>query len=416
MVVNEVRGKEGVAELKVVEIKAKDLIAKGIFYPKENLKLVWDAFIASLILYTALTQPLQLAFDSYTQGPNGFGLVVFDYIVIGFFFLDMLVTLNTAFYSEKYDAYVTVRRLIFLKYLGNYFFVDLLSSIPLDVVVTVALNAHANPNLYTLQLIKTIRLIRLIKLLKLAEIRKHVNMFIESLRIDSAIVAIGSTVFTVAIIGHFLACVWWGVSSSISTEPWYTKTYPEPTNLYQASFGEQYVASLYLAVTTLTSTGYGDLGPSNTAEQVMAIFIFIFGAIAYGYVTANVVTIIGNIGRNDARSDKFTHQIREYLDSDEISRTFLCEVIRHAKNVLQRSSVFNEELILGRLPLHLRIGTLLHSAVQCSAAQCITICLVLLPPFIITSSSVSPVYLFRFPFDTFSLYQHASIYLSLSFY
>jgi Ion channel len=379
MVVKEVRDKEGAVELVVVEIKAKDLIAKGIFYPKESLKLFWDAFIASLILYTALTQPLQLAFDSYTQGPNGLGLIVFDYVVIGFFFLDMLVTLNTAFYSEKYDAYVTVRRLIFMKYLGNYFFVDLLSSIPLDVLLTVALNAHANPNLYTLQLIKTIRLVRLIKLLKLAEIRKHVNMFIESLHINSAIVAIGSTVFTVAIIGHFLACVWWGVSSSISNEPWYTHAYPEPTNLYLASFREQYLAALYLAVTTVTSTGYGDLGPSNTAEQVMAIFIFIFGAIAYGYVTANVVTIIGNIGRNDARSDKFTHQIREYLDSDEISSTFLCEVIRHAKNVLQRSSVFNEELILGRLPLHLRIGTLLDCAVHFSAVQ-YTLCFIL--PFV----------------------------------
>ena len=168
-----------------------------------------------------------------------------------------------------------------------------------------------------------------------------------------------------------------GVSSVISKEPWYTNTYPGETNLYLTPFNIQYVSSLYLAITTLTSTGFGDLGPSNTAEQVMAIFIFIFGAIAYGYVTANVVTIIGNIGRNDARSDKFTHQIREYLDSDEISRTFLCEVIRHAKNVLQKSSVFNEELILGRLPLHLRIGITLYCIVlycivlYCTVLYCI---------------------------------------------
>lgn len=361
MVVKEVRDKEGVLRLIVVEMKAKDLTASGIFHPKENMKLAWDAYIASLILYTALTQPLQLAFDSYTRGPNAFGLLVVDFMVIGFFFLDMMATLNTAYYSEQHDAYVTVRRLIFMKYLRNYFVVDLLSSIPLDVVVTAFLRNQGDGNMNTLQLVKTIRLVRLIKLLKLAEIRKHVNMFIESLRINSAIVAVCSVVFTVAIIGHFLACVWWGVSSAISNEPWYTHTYPGVTNLYLAPFDVQYVSALYLAVTTLTSTGFGDLGPSNTAEQLLAIFIFIFGAIAYGYVTANVVTIIGNIGRNDARSDRFTHQIREYLDSDEISRTFLSEVIRHAKNVLQRSSVFNEELIVGRLPLHLRIG----KVVQC---------------------------------------------------
>ena len=370
MVVKEVRIKNGPSDLVVVEIKSKDLIASGILYPKEIYKLVWDAFIASLILYAALTQPLQAAFDAFNEGPNFFGLQVMDYLVNGFFLLDMIVTLNTAYYSEKYDAYVTVRSMIFFKYLNNYFFVDLISSIPFDIIAKEALLARSSSDLSSVQLIKTVRLIRLIKLLKLAEIRKQLNLLIESMPVNAALVAVCYTVMTVAIIGHFLACVWWGVASSISDDPWFAHCYPNDTDLTLSPFRVQYVAALYLAVTTLTSTGFGDISPSNVEEQMLAIFIFIFGAIAYGYVTANIVTIIGNIGRNDARSDRFTHQIREYLDSDEISSTFLREVIRHAKNVLQRSSVFNEELILGRLPLHLRIGTVQCHIIPCHAIQC----------------------------------------------
>ena len=98
------------------------------------------------------------------------------------------------------------------------------------------------------------------------------------------------------------------------------------------------MTSLYLSLATLTTTGYGDISPKNTPERMLAIFVFILGALVYGYVTANVSTIIGKISKNEARMNKFHSQIREYLDCEEISRKFLKEVTEHAKEIKRRCS------------------------------------------------------------------------------
>ena len=44
------------------------------------------------------------------------------------------------------------------------------------------------------------------------------------------------------------------------------------------------MASLYWTVTTLTTTGYGDIVPINDAERVLNVFIMVVGATVFGCV------------------------------------------------------------------------------------------------------------------------------------
>ena len=52
------------------------------------------------------------------------------------FLFDMAAAFNTAYYSADDDAYVTIRPLIARHYLATWFTVDLLSTVPWDLLVS----------------------------------------------------------------------------------------------------------------------------------------------------------------------------------------------------------------------------------------------------------------------------------------
>ena len=348
--------KDGRKKEVVVLVESADLKNTGILMPTGQFKMGWDFFIAMITFYSAVTVPLQLVFDSFTRGARGRGIINFDLLVAVAFFLDMVASINTAYYCGKTDAFIVTRSKIIEHYLRTWFVIDLFSCLPFDTIVAATENAQSD-NLTALKLVKIIKILRLIRLIKLSETRRRVKAYIDSLQVNSALVGLISTILVTYTATHFLACLWWGLASHISSDPWYSTSPHLFADLINSEFSSQYVTTVYLTLCTLTSTGFGDIVPGNTPERCMAIFLFIIGTITYAYVTTTVSNIVRTFNRSIARNDNFTLQIKEYLDSDEISRNLLWEVIGHAKKVLRKTSIFNEGLILERLPSHLRIGT-----------------------------------------------------------
>ena len=345
----------------VTDMNMNDIWKKGIFTPKNKFKTYWDVFMSLLVVYTVITLPCQLAFDSYSTINNEI-LTLIDYIIISFFFVDIIINMNTAYYSETYNAYVLTRKLIIIKYLRSWFFIDFVAFFPFELVIMNLLSLsndsiESSTKLHTLQLIKSIRILRIIKSVKYMKISKYINNMLDKTNISPVMSNIMYTLFNVAVVGHFLACIWWGISSRLTDTPWYDEKNYTYLNLRDSPFRIQYITSLYLSIATLTTTGYGDITPQNTSERILAILIFIVGALVYGYVTANVSTIIRNFTKNETRANKFSSQIREYLNCEEISGNVLREVTEHARKIHRRSSTFDEDLLLGRLPHHLKLGS-----------------------------------------------------------
>jgi hypothetical protein len=59
--------------------------------------------------------------------------------------------------------------------------------------------------------------------------------------------------------------------------------------------GEKYVASVYWALTTMSTIGYGDIVPTNTPERLITMVVMVMGTAIYAYGITSVITNMSGI-------------------------------------------------------------------------------------------------------------------------
>lgn len=94
-------------------------------------------------------------------------------------------------------------------------------------------------------------------------------------------------------LAHFIACIWHSIGYydfSNSQKNWIM------ANGYQNSLWyEKYFASLYWAIITLTTVGYGDITPQNMIERIFCSLICMIGTLMFGYGINSIGIIIQSI-------------------------------------------------------------------------------------------------------------------------
>ena len=148
-------------------------------------------------------------------------------------------------------------------------------------------------------------------------------------------------------IGHLVACLWWGVSQGIGGFAWFDNENMVYSTLRDADLRIQYLTSAYWAITTLTTTGYGDITPVNTKERILAIIVIICGATLFGYVVGKMANLMGVLSHNPI-AEKIDN-ISVYLSEKNCSKKLSKIIIKHFYHKYIITSNYNEKLILSRL-------------------------------------------------------------------
>merc|ERR1719440_1074604 len=111
------------------------------------------------------------------------------------FGLDVVFTFRTA-YQDGPDVLVWSPKLIAFKYLKGWFLIDLVSTVPIDVIVVWYLSFQQGEStvekdeVRSIKLIRTVRLFRLLKLMRLLRMSRLFRTLVKVLDINPALLMI----------------------------------------------------------------------------------------------------------------------------------------------------------------------------------------------------------------------------------
>ncbi|MBF0425234.1 MAG: ion transporter [Magnetococcales bacterium] len=298
---------------------------KSFLIPQGRLRIYWDYVILLAVSWYGLSVPIAIALKLDTP----YWSYVLDTVLTVFFVLDIYVNFHTPFLKD--GEQITDLRAIRVRYLKSRFIVDLISTIPWELII-IGLYGNGAEIAGALRIVRLSRALRILLVPSVvADLRSHTkHALVDTIRLGtSQRVKVLMMLFWVVMGLNLLACGW------ILLHETSTK---EPLSIY--------IQAIYWLVVTVATVGYGDITPTTDASRIYAIVVMLVGVGMYGFIIGNISTAIANANSfENRRREKFAalagfmrqYKIPLHLQGDIFSfyNHFLTERAALASEILQ---------------------------------------------------------------------------------
>jgi hypothetical protein len=308
--------------------------ARCIIDPKSSFQSYWDIIMMILLLFVAIVTPYEVGFLEITEVDHP--LWIINRVVDVFFLQDLFQQFMTPYFNRAKGGWSINHKDIAHHYFTTWFPIDFISIIPFGLIGRF-MNSKEIDQLKILRIIRLLRLAKLLRIFKSSRIVKRYQSHVSISHATQTMIKFGVMIFAVA---HWLACAW-GIVTTIDT----TTKYGEPVNwmvdyaLWDEISGiphRKYVAALYWATMTVTTIGYGDIRPTNEAEQVLCIFSMLIGASAYAYVIGNVCGVVALMDQATSKYNQQMDELNLYMSENHMPndlRIRLREYFQYSKQL-----------------------------------------------------------------------------------
>lgn len=323
--------------------KLKDMMAEHEVVTKEfrilpnsKVHLYWDVFSITSILYYSIDAPIRIgsSYRSSTLASSyDYGFVL-GYCIDAMFIVDMILRASVYAYSSYERGrtiIVTNKSQIRQHYLSSgKFKIDLLAVVPFDLIAAGTSSYHS--------------LFRLSKLIRVTQIPQAVSNLQHHLEACLHIKTNETQRSVLLMLLYSLLLVVW------SSAGW--------NALRQ---GESGAISVYWAITTLSTVGYGDVTPEDFAETVYALIVGAVGAVFTAAVVANVTSFFHDAELSEHNYEHKMNCIKRFVERHKISHESSQRVLEYFDYVDQEQHGLNESVILREaIPDHLSSNVMIH--------------------------------------------------------
>ena len=321
--------------------------------PAGPRKAAWDFLSALAIFYSIIEIPFHIGFQTEPSEVT----VVANSIVDAIFFCDIIITLNTGYVDRLTDLLVTNRNLIRKNYLAFWFWIDLVSALPFDKIVTAALTDEVGGNNHVgiVRLVRVLRLVRFLKLVRLVSSKASKDL-LHSLHISPAVTSIVALLLQIFLVAHVVCCFWFFITTSDATginqplqlpDPLYNiQTWTTTFGFQYSDVATQYIASLYWTFATMLSVGYGDIHATNTGERFFAFLTMLLGSLMFGAIIAKVRLLVESRNIQYRELKICVAEFKSYLEERRIPLALKAEAkVQHYANTIL-IMIFNTSLAL----------------------------------------------------------------------
>ncbi|KAJ3157239.1 hypothetical protein HDU89_002651 [Geranomyces variabilis] len=265
----------------------------------------WDMLSLLLLFFTASVTPFETAFIASSSNIDILFLV--NRLVDIIFTIDMGVSIRTPFRDPQTGRLVRDGKLIFLRYLRSWFFIDLLSVIPFELINTFSGGGHQN--LSQLRLLRFLRLARLLKLLRVLRASRKLKQWRVHIDLRYATMKMLQNCIIILFLIHWLACGYrLADEQNNPTDPlgWLGNyaTYAN-TTVDQVPIFDAYIIAVYWSSATLSLIGpqWEVIAPSTVRECGYAVFANFVAYMVALYMIASLVNVLSVANRLQTEHD-----------------------------------------------------------------------------------------------------------------
>ncbi|KAL3866127.1 hypothetical protein ACJMK2_043457 [Sinanodonta woodiana] len=342
-----------------------------------KLKFYWDLFMLVLLIANLLILPVAISFFNDDLSTHW---IVFNCISDTVFFLDIIINFRTGVILNDFaDEIILDPKKIAKHYIKTWFFLDLISSIPMDYIFLIWDSEadfnqlfHAGRALRILRLAKLLSLLRLLRLSRLVRYVQQWEEFLiaipdkyadSGLRFPGFLALAGkfmrifNLVCLMFLLGHWNGCLQFLVPmlQDFPKDCWVSIE-----ELQDAYWAEQYTWALFKALSHMLCIGYGRFPPQNLTDAWLTILSMLSGASCYALFLGHTTSIIQSFDTSRRLYNEKFKQVEEYMIYRKLPRKLRQKISDYYEHRYQ-GKMFDEETILGELNECLRQNVINHN-------------------------------------------------------
>ena len=330
----------------------------------------WDLCSLTAVIYCTFAVPYDMTFDP----PKGVVASAIDMGVEVFFMTEIVLNFFTSYINED-GVEIKNKQLILANYALSWMPIDLVSSIPAEIIRRVATADGGSASnfeiLERLRILRILRLTKLLRLLRIANFMEQIEFSFPSLR---TVIGLFRLLFLMGTVAHMQACIFYFIASTNLGNSWVSRlhfgccdpqldtftAYSLKTDdiscmddVEMPKLGSLYANAIYWSFTTLTTVGYGDIVPCNEMEMLFATSSMVVGSALFAYIVGNIASVVTSIKGQELKLKERMRELQEYIALRKIPKQLADQVRRQCMH-LWKNTVFEEDKVLNEFTPQLR--------------------------------------------------------------